>query len=482
MEQGFGGADFGNVRLHAGSEAAELNQRLGAQAFTLGSDIYLGAGTPALDSQAGQGLLAHELTHTMQQGGSAQRQIRRLAYNKPIKNVVSINVFAGGAGGRTAEVSDGSKSVIVKSDQVNAAEVLAADKMMRGGGFKSGGFKIKAPKSRLASAGDLAELKAKANAPGVLQGDPRGFVTGLDGNPTIIAEPMAGETMDHQLKGAVTTTKSVGDDGKTKNTFTRDEATVSAIKKLVSSTAPIKAVAKATASDVAMGNGDRFLGQFAPENFLFDAKSKKFSYVDNTAKDAKGSLVSKKDAGGDFTNARANFNSWASWTYVNQLVSDPDALAGRLVEMYTGLNSQFKHRQLGMGIISPFLAGGAVGKADNDKNDVARELMGLITEKYPSMLAAATAGLKMGRDAVLKQLSDPLALTAGLPANARLESVTSLIARRAILKGAGSADAAWETANAQAHKLLKLKFKPAAPALDTQAMAQSVPNFRNLLD
>ena len=214
MEQGFGGADFGKVRLHTGDEAAELNQRLGAQAFTLGSDVYLGSGAPALDSRAGQGLLAHELAHTVQQDGSAQRRIRRLAYNKPIKNVVSIKVFAGGAGGRTAEVSDGTKSVIVKSDQVNAAEVIAADKMMRGGKFKSGSYTIEAPKSRLASGSDLAELKAKANAPGVLQGDPRDFVSGLDGKPTIVAEPLAGQTLDEQLKASVTTTKCVVTDGK----------------------------------------------------------------------------------------------------------------------------------------------------------------------------------------------------------------------------------------------------------------------------
>lgn len=480
MEQGFGGADFGNVRLHTGGEAAELNQRLGAQAFTLGSDIYLGGGTPALDSRAGQGLLAHELAHTVQQEGSAQRRIRRLAYNKPIKNVVSIKVFAGGAGGRTAEVSDGKKAVIVKSGQVNAAEVIAADKMMRGGRFKSGKYKIKAPKSRLAGAADIAELKAKVNAPGVLQGAPREFVTGLDGKPTIIAEPMEGETLDAQMKAAVTKTTTTGDDGKAKNTSTRDDDAVKAIKKLVSSSAPIKAVAKATGIDVGMGNGDRFLTQFAPENFLFDAKTKRFKFVDNTAKDTKGSLVSKADQG-TYVNARGTFNAWVSWPYVDQLISDPDALTSRLVTMYTGLKPDGMQGFGGNGIIAPFLIAGTIGRADNDKNNVARELKALIMANYPSMVAAATAGLKQGRDTLLKQLADPLSLTAGLPQDIRLEAVTSLIARRAVLKGAGSADAAWDSANEQAHKLLKMKFKPATPAFDSEQMARTVPNFKTLL-
>jgi hypothetical protein len=367
-------------------------------------------------------------------------------------------------------VSPAPKAVIVKSDQVNAAEVIAADKMMRGGGFKSSGYKIKAPKSRLASASDVAELKAKASAPGVLQGAPRDFVTGLDGQPTIIAEPMEGETLNDQLKAAVTTTKSVGDDGKSKNTYTRDEATVSAIKKLVSSAGPIKAVAKATASDVAVGNGDRFLSQFAPENFLFDAKAKRFSFVDNTAKTAEGAFTSKSLQYGKSANARANFNDWASWRYVDQLVSDPDALASRLVEMYTGLKPDGEQSSSFQGIIASFTLRGRAGREDNDMNDVCRELTAIILDKYPSMLASAAASMKSARATVVKQMADPLALTAGLPQNMRLEAVTSIIARRSVLKGTASGDAAWEQANAQAHKLLKLAFKPAAPALNTAAM------------
>lgn len=68
MERQFG-HDFGAVRLHSGNEAAQMNRELGAQAFTYGQDIYLGDGVPDLQSIAGKQLLAHELTHTIQQGG-----------------------------------------------------------------------------------------------------------------------------------------------------------------------------------------------------------------------------------------------------------------------------------------------------------------------------------------------------------------------------------------------------------------------------
>jgi hypothetical protein len=74
MEQRIG-ADFGDVRLHNGSDAVQLNREVGARAFTLGKDIYFGEGDHNLNSSDGQKLLAHELTHTVQQGASpVQRQ------------------------------------------------------------------------------------------------------------------------------------------------------------------------------------------------------------------------------------------------------------------------------------------------------------------------------------------------------------------------------------------------------------------------
>ncbi|GAA4272696.1 DUF4157 domain-containing protein [Aquimarina gracilis] len=64
------GADFSNVRVHNDSDAAEMSNDLGAQAFTHGSDIYFNEGKYNTDTTAGNHLLAHELTHTMQQGAS----------------------------------------------------------------------------------------------------------------------------------------------------------------------------------------------------------------------------------------------------------------------------------------------------------------------------------------------------------------------------------------------------------------------------
>ena len=72
LERGFG-ADFSQVRLHTGARAADLNERLSAKAFTLGNDIFFRAGLPDATSSDGLELLAHELTHTIQQSGGARR-------------------------------------------------------------------------------------------------------------------------------------------------------------------------------------------------------------------------------------------------------------------------------------------------------------------------------------------------------------------------------------------------------------------------
>ena len=67
MEGAFG-ADFSNVRVHTGSNAAQMSDSIQAHAFTHGSDIYFNSGQYDPGSTDGKKLLAHELTHTVQQG------------------------------------------------------------------------------------------------------------------------------------------------------------------------------------------------------------------------------------------------------------------------------------------------------------------------------------------------------------------------------------------------------------------------------
>ena len=63
------GANLDSVRIHTGPEPAQLAQSVQAVAFTQGADIYFGAGSYSPGTPSGQRLLAHELAHTVQQGG-----------------------------------------------------------------------------------------------------------------------------------------------------------------------------------------------------------------------------------------------------------------------------------------------------------------------------------------------------------------------------------------------------------------------------
>jgi hypothetical protein len=76
MENAFS-TDFSGVRIHADSQANNMSQSIQAKAFTHGSDIYFGAGQYNPNSVWGKTLLAHELTHTVQQGGAIERKIQR---------------------------------------------------------------------------------------------------------------------------------------------------------------------------------------------------------------------------------------------------------------------------------------------------------------------------------------------------------------------------------------------------------------------
>ena len=72
MESGFG-TDFSNVKIHTDTNAVQMSQELGAQAFTNGNDLYFNKGKYSPDSKEGKHLLAHELTHTVQQTGGKQK-------------------------------------------------------------------------------------------------------------------------------------------------------------------------------------------------------------------------------------------------------------------------------------------------------------------------------------------------------------------------------------------------------------------------
>jgi hypothetical protein len=74
MEPRFG-ANFSNVRVHTGDAAARQSASLNAHAFTVGDHIFFGKEKYQPQSASGRELIAHELTHTVQQGAVVQRQV-----------------------------------------------------------------------------------------------------------------------------------------------------------------------------------------------------------------------------------------------------------------------------------------------------------------------------------------------------------------------------------------------------------------------
>ena len=101
------GQDFKDVRVHTGPQSHALNEQLSAKAFTTGSDIFFREGAYDPNSSGGQELLAHELTHVVQQrsgpvgGGSGRMSVNAPgdAYEQEADSVAK---SMGGAGATPA--------------------------------------------------------------------------------------------------------------------------------------------------------------------------------------------------------------------------------------------------------------------------------------------------------------------------------------------------------------------------------------------
>jgi hypothetical protein len=76
MESAFG-TDLSDVRVHTGGDASGLSRDLNARAFTTGNDVFFGNGEYRPGTTAGDETLAHELAHTLQQGGGGTQRVHR---------------------------------------------------------------------------------------------------------------------------------------------------------------------------------------------------------------------------------------------------------------------------------------------------------------------------------------------------------------------------------------------------------------------
>ena len=117
MESGFG-TDFGGVRVHTDGGAAQASRELHAQAFTMGQDIYFASGRYQPQTQEGQKLIAHELTHVVQQdrggvgGGQTKLTVGEAgdAYERQA-DAMAAQVVSGGAVSSDAMMSGATPAV-----------------------------------------------------------------------------------------------------------------------------------------------------------------------------------------------------------------------------------------------------------------------------------------------------------------------------------------------------------------------------------
>jgi hypothetical protein len=308
------GADFSSVRVHSDAAAGQLSQDIQAQAFTRGSDIFLGAGQSAAATTAGKRLLAHELTHVVQQGAAplktatAPQQVtqptaagsklagqiqRKLDWqNTAWGNAKKAWASAGGGAGVlfvTDKPNDAQVDpVVVKTGENAAAETVLAANLYRSG---KGKWSAYAPGARVVTPDEGSKIKQAAVNWQISEDDKRakGIIDGVDKPGAVVYEFAHGK----EFKTAST------DEFKAKfpqkefdlNQFeTFIEESKTAGKKPFTDKSPLLLLQNAkfvtslgftSALDIFTGNWDRLTNMYNPENFMVDMGKKQIALIDN---------------------------------------------------------------------------------------------------------------------------------------------------------------------------------------------------------
>lgn len=125
MESRFG-HDFGRVRVHAGPNASHAAETLKARAFTFGNDIVFGAGQYRPMTNDGKHLLAHELTHVLQQ--RSQRAIRGQGIQRQVEANAALvdNAIGAAESAATPDLIVSDEAAELETGQMRKSEFLSA--------------------------------------------------------------------------------------------------------------------------------------------------------------------------------------------------------------------------------------------------------------------------------------------------------------------------------------------------------------------
>ncbi len=161
------GHSFENVKIHADGRADELSKSVGARAFTTGQDVYFREGEYKPSSPEGRHLLAHELTHTIQQS----------------RGSVSGTSIGGGV------------AISEPGDSFEQEASSAADTVTQGGQVAVGGSKASAVQ-RMPASGLTLQRDTPTPAPAA------GATPTTAPAPTTMPAPAAGGTFEENLAAA----------------------------------------------------------------------------------------------------------------------------------------------------------------------------------------------------------------------------------------------------------------------------------------
>lgn len=431
MESAFD-ADFSGVRIHADNQAAELNQRLSARAFTTGRDVFFGKGEYAPGTSSGQRVLAHELAHTLQQGSGSVGRVHRLTFqNTQWSGAKTAKVSAGGGIG-VLIIDDGSGPLVVKAGEAMAPEAAVAAKLLTeasGGGGT--GWSASAPEARPVDPAEALQIHASATPLLGTTKREKNLMGDLAAGKGVMVFGFAkGKELQESLEESQTKKGLLG------GSLRKDSASYA----LMNDPGLLRTIGRGSASDVILGNADRLVGSINFENVMLDLNAKSISFIDNVQMKMETFLRDSKD---DRMTGKESFDAWVQHERTKKLAARD----------FKGIATDAMNA-IGDKLLQTVSA--------EDKKVVQSSLK----SKKSKMITWFATGLQEGHKNCLTALSNGVKMVSTLPADMQQEVATNILARRNVVQGM-AAKAAWDAAEVEAEKL----FAP-TPAPSTATAPQ----------
>jgi hypothetical protein len=276
------GADFSNVRIHTDTQSDQLNRSIQAKAFTTGQDIFFRQGAYQPGNRGGQELIAHELTHVVQQGGhgSSSMESGRISRKLSVQNTQWDQVrqiySSGKGGGGVLMFADkvGERQIIVKAG-VQGAEEVATATLMAGVNKSKDKWNIGTPDVRVLPANEATQASQQMQKR-IFQGtvNQSGYRVGKllmnmqRGNigDMIVTSLAQGQELGDMLTGSQDQDQiTTGDQRSISN---KDKVNKDSPLKLFMDNEFMKALGRMAAVDIFLGNWDRLADKFNPENLF----------------------------------------------------------------------------------------------------------------------------------------------------------------------------------------------------------------------